>query len=326
MQSLPTQAVAMPWQMTHWQRFRDLLAADRLPHAILLTGSAGTGKLQFAHALAGYLLCSAPTDGLACHQCRSCQLLQSGTHPDLQWLQPEEAGKRIKVDHVRLLVGFLTHTSQQGGKKVAIISPAESMNINAANALLKSLEEPAADTFLLLVADSPARLLPTIRSRCQLTTLPKPDSQQSMAWLAQFVVNTSQAEALLLESSGEPLTALKLLESDGLERSQLLDKGFYNMLQGRQSTVGLAAQMLEYELVDILLWLLRRIQGLIKHLQAGTPLTPPWTLLPVANCKDLFCFSDSLSILLNSIQRGASPNRQLLIEGLLLASCDVFHT
>lgn len=326
MQYLPTQAVAMPWHMTHWQRLRELLAAERLPHAILFTGAPGTGKLQFAHALANYLLCSAPVDGLACHQCRSCQLLQSGTHPDLQWLQPEEAGKRIKVDQVRLLVNFLTHTSQQGGKKVAIISPAESMNTNAANALLKSLEEPAADTFLFLVADSPARLLPTIRSRCQLNPLPKPDNQQSLAWLTPLVTNTSQAESLLLESSGEPLTALKLLESGGLERSQLLDKGFCNMVQGRQSAVSLAQQMLKYELVDILLWFLRRVQGFIRHLQAGTPLTPPWASLPKPDGKDLFCFSDSLSILLNRIQQGASPNRQLLIEDLLLASCDVFHT
>lgn len=326
MPSLSNQALVLPWQMPHWQRFIDLLEAGRLPHAILFAGSPGTGKLQFAHALASYVLCSDPADGSACRQCRSCQLIQSGTHPDLQWLQPEEVGKRIKVDQVRLLVDFLSHTSQQGGKKIAIISPAESMNTNAANALLKSLEEPADDTFLLLVADSPARLLPTIRSRCQHTSLPRPDVQQSLAWLTQFVTDADQAERLLEESSGQPLTAIKLLESDGLERNQRLDKGFYQMLQGQQSAVALAEKMLEYELVEVVLWLLRRIQGFIRHLQGGTPLGPPWSLLPKPDCRDLFCFSDSLSILLNKIQHGASPNRQLLMEGLLLTSCDVFHT
>lgn len=325
MDAMPKKPVPMPWQSSQWQRLRELQSTDRLPHAILLCGSPGTGKLQFAHALANFLLCASPVEGLPCHQCRTCLLVEAGTHPDLRCLQPEEEGKRIKVDQVRTLVDFLGRTAQQGGYKVALVSPAESMNPNAANALLKSLEEPSSSTLILLVADSPARLLPTIRSRCQAVVMPMPSAKQSLEWLGRVLSKPEEAERLLADCSGQPLSALKLLESGGLERSQQLDKGFYELQLGRSPAVAMADRWLEYELADILRWLLRRTHDLIRHLQAGAPLEAPWSLFGKTNCMDLFGFSDSLSILLVKVDQGAVPNRQLVLEDLLLQSCDIFH-
>ena len=323
--SISKHAIPLPWQSGQWQRFLDLLSADRLPHAILLGGAPGTGKLQFALALSNYLMCLAPVGALPCHQCRGCQLFEAGTHPDFRWLRPEEEGKRIKVDTVRLLVDFLSRTSQRGGQKVAIMCPADSMNTNASNALLKSLEEPSAGALLLLVSDHPARLLPTIRSRCQLMTLPMPSPDESLAWLARVLNKPEQAERLLKESSGQPLTALKLMESGGVELAGKLDKDFYLMVSGRLSAVALAEQWLEHEIVDVLRWLLARTQGVIRYLQADMPLDKPWSLMSVSNCMDLFGFLDTLSILMLKIDQGAVPNRQLVLEDILFQSCDIYH-
>jgi hypothetical protein len=117
-----------------------------------------------------------------------------------------------------------------------------------------------------------------------------------------------------------------LLENGGLERSQQLDKGFYALQLGQQSVVALAEQWQEYELSDIISWLRRRVQSLIRHIQAGAPLDKPWSLLSHLDCRELFGFSDSLSILLVKLDQGAVPNRQLALEEVLLRGCDIFHS
>ena len=141
------------WQTTQWQNIQRQLVADKLAHGLLLVGNEGLGKRDFAQQLANGLLCnSAGSDGLACGQCSACHLLAAGTHPDLFVLQAEERGKTIKVDEVRQLSAQLNLTSQFGGYKIALIIDAHDMNINASNSLLKTLEEPAADTILILVS------------------------------------------------------------------------------------------------------------------------------------------------------------------------------
>ncbi len=318
--------VALPWQHEQWRRIQQLHDKQRLPHALLLVGPQGTGKQQFAVALAHYLLCMAPVDGVPCQHCRACQLLQAGTHPDLFFLQPEEPGKQIKVDPLRALVDSLNQSARQGGFKISIITPAEAMNASAANAFLKSLEEPAANTLLLLVADSPARLLPTIRSRCQQVSLPLPGHQQAMAWLGTVMADSDKAERLLAEASGQPLTAIRLFESGGFDRSQILDKSFFDLLAGRLTASIVAENWREYELLDILNWFQRRTQQLIRHLEGQAAIIKPWQSLTGSHPGDLFGFSDTLTILLFKVSQGAVPNRQLVLEDLLLQSGDIFHT
>ena len=180
---LPPVSAPLPWQQETWSRLNQQLARGQLPHALLLTGVRDSGKSRLALALARLLLCEAPSGGLNCGQCHPCELSASGSHGDFRWLQPEDKARVIKIDQVRDLVAFTTKTAAFGSRKVAVLSPADSMNSNAANALLKSLEEPAADTYMLLVCHQLQGVPATIRSRCQILKLPTPAAEESLAWL-----------------------------------------------------------------------------------------------------------------------------------------------
>ena len=174
-----------PWQQSLWQQ---LAGRSQHAHAYLLHGPAGIGKRALAERLMARLLCLSPSGLDACGSCKSCHLLAAGTHPDNFVLEPEEADKPIKVDQVRELVDFVVQTAQLGGRKVVLLEPAEAMNLNAANALLKSLEEPSGNTVLLLISHQPSRLLPTIKSRCVQQACPLPSEAMSLAWLpASFI-------------------------------------------------------------------------------------------------------------------------------------------
>ena len=126
------------WQDSQWQRLGVQIQSDQLPHALLLSGPKGTGKLHFAKSFAYRLLCLSAVHGEACGRCKGCVLNLSHTHPDLKRLSPEGSSRVIKIDQVRQLTDFIANTAQQGGKKLVVIEPAEALNVNAANALLKS--------------------------------------------------------------------------------------------------------------------------------------------------------------------------------------------
>ncbi len=180
-------AAAAPWpELLPWQQdaARGALAARATwPHALLLAGPRGMGKRTLALNLARGLLCESPrADGLACGTCASCGFVAAGQHPDLQLLELFEtddgetrAVTEIKVDRIRALIDWAQLTGHRGRAKVAVIAPAEAMNPNAANALLKTLEEPPPATFLILVAHQAGRVPATLRSRCRRFPAPQPD-------------------------------------------------------------------------------------------------------------------------------------------------------
>ena len=207
-----------PW---HAALGRELLARRaRWPHAVLVTGRAGIGKRALAQWLACALLCETPrSDGAPCGGCPSCRYVSGGQHPDFRVVEPLEIVddepkpvEWIVVDRIRALTAWAELTSHRGGAKVALIEPAERMNVAAANALLKTLEEPPVNTFFLLVSHQPGRLPPTIVSRCQRIAVPTPSLDEAEAWLAGKDVR--DARALLAQAGGAPLAALLLADTD----------------------------------------------------------------------------------------------------------------
>ena len=176
---------------------------------MMLTGARGIGVERIATALAQRLLCTAELSKYACGSCKGCQLMLAGNHPDLINLEPAEPGKAILIDQVRELCGPLSKTAQQGGWKVALISPAEAMNINASNALLKSLEEPQGKTLLILLSYRPSLVSATIRSRCQVQSLPLPDQLRRAAGWQRSVVISWREQTLDL-AGGRPLSGPRL--------------------------------------------------------------------------------------------------------------------
>lgn len=212
-----------PWN----QPIFDALArrGERLPHALLLHGMRGVGKLALAERIAQRLLCEAPERSRRpCGACDACRWFLAGNHPDFRRLEPEalssepvaggeEGAKRqkkpsvvIKVEQVREFADFLNIGSHRGGFRVALVHPAEDMNLNAANALLKGLEEPPAGAVFLLASHQPARLLPTVRSRCVAVPVPVPGREAALKWLSGQGVK--DAARWLAYAGGAPLRAL----------------------------------------------------------------------------------------------------------------------
>ncbi len=189
---------ALPWHEDHWSRLQARREHGALPHALLLCGAAGLGKRAFAQRFVRGLLCTEPVHGEACGHCRGCRLSAAGSHPDrveLTFGLRKDGTPRteIVVDQIRELSARLAMRSQLGGWQVVTIDPADAMNAAAANALLKTLEEPAAQTMLILLADAPWRLPPTIRSRCQRIEFHLPEPALALAWLQREGVADGRA-------------------------------------------------------------------------------------------------------------------------------------
>ncbi|HEX7454884.1 MAG TPA: DNA polymerase III subunit delta' [Gallionella sp.] len=224
-----------PWQNESWLALQGLRA--RLPHALLLKGAQGIGKLDLALNFAQSLLCEKPNaDGMSCQKCSSCHWFEQDSHPDFRLIQPDaltaaedgdekRSGKKpsreISVDQIRELSSFANLSAHCGGYRVVLIHPTEAMNNNAANSLLKTLEEPTDKLLFLLVTHKPQQLLPTILSRCLSFTVHTPTREVGTAWLAeQGVKNPDHA---LAQTGFAPLQALDWAESgEGAEERGIL--------------------------------------------------------------------------------------------------------
>lgn len=197
----------LPWQRETLRRIQRLERDGHLPQTLVLQAAAGTGLLQFAETLSGWLLCHArDAQDAACGKCSACRQWQVGNHPDTLQLWPEGAAQEITVDQVRACTEMLSLARHHQGYRIVQLYPAERLNRNASNAMLKTLEEPGAGTVFLLLSEQPRNLLPTIRSRAQVVTVPPPSDEQAHDWLRAQGID--DAEARLEVYPGQPLRAL----------------------------------------------------------------------------------------------------------------------
>ncbi|TGD73649.1 DNA polymerase III subunit delta' [Mangrovimicrobium sediminis] len=306
---LPACSAPLPWQQPAWERLGRQREEGRLPHALLLAGAAHIGKERLALALSRLLLCHQPTGGINCGKCHACELSAAGTHGDFRWVAPQEKSRVIKVDQVRQAIDFASRTAGQGAAKVVVISPAEAMNTNAANALLKCLEEPAADTFLLLVSARVQRIPATVRSRCQMQRLVTPSAEQSLAWLDQVTGERGESERWLDFAGGLPLLAESLYGSADAEK-QVASRIACRALLAGQVGVGEAINMLEdVDLEQVLEQVADTVRRELRGAAAGQLQGEP--------ARRLFALLDEIGGLQRAVAAGANPNRQLLCEVVL---------
>ena len=315
----------LPWQASLWK----LLTSRREhAHAYLLHGPAGIGKRALAEQLMALLLCHRPTPDGACGQCKGCMLLGAHTHPDHYVLEPEEVDKAIRVDQVRQLVGFVSQTAQLGGRKVVLIEPAEAMNLNAANALLKSLEEPAGNTVLLLISHQPSRLLPTVRSRCVQQACPMPERNQSLVWLSDQLPDLSvgQRQELLALAAGSPLAALDLHRSGVLEMRVQVVEGVKKLLKQQLSPSQLAESWNALSLILLLDWFCEWTHLVLRYQmtndEAGLGAADMHKVIQYlaqkSNPAALLPLQDWLLAHRQKVLAKANLNRVLLLEALLV--------
>jgi DNA polymerase-3 subunit delta' len=222
------------------------LRSGGLPHALLIAGPRGLGKRRLVDWLVARVLCMAPgPDGTACGRCRECILRLAGTHPDLWRTEPQEradGGRRqeILIDQIRELIPHLAAAGQRGGHCLAIVDPADRLTPSAANAFLKTLEEPAPRRLLILVADEVERVPATVRSRCTRIEVRTPSPAHALSWLEEQGLDGESARKALELADGQPLRALELAGGDALALSAAVASELSELARGTLSAAALA--------------------------------------------------------------------------------------
>jgi len=276
----------LPWQVQSWRQLQQL--RERLPHALLFYGAQGTGKTVFVEAFARSLLCERPTaEAHACGQCASCNWFAQYNHPDYRRVRPEALddapaadeevedkkaaktsktpSKEIKIDQIRALADFMNVSTHRSGLRVVMLYPAEALNTAAANALLKTLEEPPPGTMFLLLSNRLDRLLPTILSRCRKFALPQPAREDGLAWLAAQGVK--EADAWLAEQGGAPLAALEAAQGDSRE---VLDTWLQQLAQPDvEGALRTADKLQKVPAADLVGWMQRWLYDLLSVASTG---------------------------------------------------------
>ena len=250
-----------PWLQAVEAEFAERLRSGRLAHALLISGPADCGKTDLAKAFMSSVLCLENTYP-ACGKCRSCQLAASGAHPDGHVITFEEhpktgdLRKELVIDQVRRLTSsmYLTNTISQ--RKAALVYPVEAMNMNTANALLKTLEEPPGDAVLILVSHAPGRLLATIRSRCQALQVRQPDFAMAFDWLSsEQGLSESTAEMALQAAAGSPLRALRMSQDGGTDQYRHVHQLLQGLRNGQTAIAQAMKEMAEVDPVRLWAWM-----------------------------------------------------------------------
>lgn len=317
----------LPWQAGAAAQLRQAWVAKRLSHALLLQGAEGLGKRAFAAWLACAVLCERSTETTldCCGQCASCLLVKAGSHPDLLWVAPEEDKQQISIDQVRAATERLTKTSYRQGYKVALIEPAHQMTPNAANSVLKTLEEPSARSLLVLITSRPSSLLPTVRSRCQKITIARPSRAEAIEWL-RVQSGTAIEPALLEFAGGAPLRALDYADGRFGALNEHMQKSLGDLLAGRADVTQVAAEWEKDALVDRLTWLDLWLSSAARGAVAGTAelITFPGgsahlpSLPRTLNISGVYSMVDRARALKAQLARTALQ-RELAVESWLIA-------
>lgn len=329
-----------PWQTENWQQATRYLQDNLLAHAVLLSGPAEIGKLDFCLAFIQRLNCTQPTlDDHACGQCKDCCLFVARTHPDIRLINVDDDPKdkknqskveQIKIDDIRDINQFMTLSRQRAKYKIVCINFAETMNVNAANALLKTLEEPPQNSILFLLSSRADTLLATIKSRCQTWKFKLPDEQLSLQWLNQQQEHDQWAD-LLKVSGNRPLLALELQQSGlGEERADYYkDLGLF--LQGKTKITKVSSKLQDEPLERLVIWQQAWCADLVRCHYENQPITLEnpdirrslHSLVGRVDLHLLFRFMDKLI----ELRRFSSAplNKRLFIEDMLIRCQEVLE-
>jgi len=271
-----------PWHRAAQERF--LERRDNIPHAVLVTGQEGIGKAQLARSIAAAVLCESPRGAFACGACASCHWFEQGNHPDFREIIPEAAEEEaeaelavetqksekaksvvIKIEQIRAIADFVSLSTHRAGHRVLLLHPAESMQPAAANALLKTLEEPPPGTLIVLVSGQPARVLATIRSRCRILPLKAPPGEAALAWLTEQGV--ADPRTALAAAGGAPLLALELAQP---EEAQLRERVLQELSRPSGADPLSFASAIDRPRVErFLYWMQTWVQDLVRVKLAG---------------------------------------------------------
>jgi DNA polymerase-3 subunit delta' len=266
---------SLPWLAGPQQALEESIARDRLTHAVLIQVSPGQGGEWLARWAAARLYCAAATDSLPCGECLNCRRVASGEQPDLTIVQPIEGSKEIRIDQVRDLTSQLALTSHAGGRKVVIITPADKLNRAAANALLKTLEEPTCGSLLLLVTGEPSRLPATVQSRCTRLIARRPARAELVDWLSAQRPGTTDWKAVLEVLGDEPMVALgaqsSILEALRRETHRALETAARGGLDPVETAELWGKEAYAERLACIESWLLSRLRDWASGRAAITP-------------------------------------------------------
>jgi DNA polymerase-3 subunit delta' len=298
------------WLKNFVETWQDRVRHGRVPHAVLLAGPAGVGKRAAARWIAAR--------NLGIHEEPLPQHADDiPEHPDLHWVRPLEDKQSIGIEQIRDLVAELSLTSYEGGGKVAVIEPANLMTDNAANSLLKTLEEPPGAALLILVADRAGRLPATVFSRCQRIELLPPSETDALAWLDRLQPGAAWAEALRV-SGGAPLTAISALED--LETTNGLARDMNALGRGQASAIETAERWKKLPPGLVLDWLAQQVKLAVLASSTGREnaagLAIEDSVLQRIDTRNLFCYLDIINRLRG--QSAGSFNVQVTLESLLI--------
>ena len=319
----------LPWQQSYWQDFQSAFATSRLPHALLLAGASGLGKWALASAMAAYVLCEhrdtlAPGQ-VSCGQCHSCRMRQAGSHPDILVVAPAEQGKLIRIDAVRAVNDVMAQKAQQGGYRVVLLSGADAMTVGAANALLKTLEEPGEKTLFVLTSDLPSRVLPTILSRCQRWPITHPHYSDCALWLTEQLDDANEAQFWWRIADGAPLRAVRCGRGDGRQLRQKMIELFDALVRGAEPAAE-ASRLDKQPLIDVLTIGIAWLEDLIRLGLSGneqgirnTDVLPLYRqAVKNGRVRDWYRLLDYAHEQRRLLMSGSNPNPLLVLESWLI--------
>ncbi|TNF98337.1 MAG: hypothetical protein EP297_08355 [Gammaproteobacteria bacterium] len=318
----------LPWHEKKLQYFMGIRQSGRLPHALLMTGPDGTGKYLFALELVRMLVVEGQSSDVRRMEIQS--QFDAGTYPDYLEIRPLENKTVISVDQIRGMCGRLALTSHDDLLKVALIEPAESMTHAAANALLKTLEEPSGDALIILISENRGKLPQTIRSRCQSVLFTVPDNETAMLWLNEKI--GQDAERYLELAGGAPLQAMNYHQQCLAEYHDQFIAGLSALSAGKIDVVEMAQKWVEYDrtiLIDWLMgitrWMVNRKMGLKDTFNAyGKSMNDLKISVDRIDLIKLFHFQEELQR--SQIDSDANLNRELFIEKLIITWSDLVLT
>ncbi|MGV6826480.1 MAG: hypothetical protein ACWA5Q_05845 [bacterium] len=314
----------IPWLSDPWDRLHRMYEDSRVPHALLLAGGAGVGKSRLAHEFAALLLCETPMQGQPCGQCKSCHQLEAGTNPGLGVIAPEAPGKQLKVEAIRTFINGATLAVNPGQYRVSIFEHADQMNSAAANALLKTLEEPVPGMVIILLVEASNRLPATILSRCQTLRVASPPRESAVSWLqGRGVDNAGMAIRM---AGGGPMRVLNMDQSEAqLSAYMGLLESFLGVAEQRNDPLSIAEPILkDLDVQSILGFLMEWNEVLIRYrvdpshqeMGFGAQEQRLKTLLKRLDLERLYRFKDRVVRAMLQLSNNASP--QLLLDDLLI--------